>query len=75
MAIASIIFMVHIFCYIVSLKETNVPIDPFFNNMLFLMENSVAKFAAIPLFICLGYYFLFCAHKGNVTLGMRFMFV
>ena len=67
--------MVHIFCYIVSLKANKVPSNPFFNNMLVLMDESVLKFATIPVFICLGYYLLFCAHKGNITLGMRFLFV
>lgn len=75
MAIASLIFMVHIFCYIVSLKANKVPSNPFFNNMLVLMDESVITFATIPVFICLGYYLLFCAHKGNITLGMRFLFV
>lgn len=75
MAIASLVFITHIFAYIVSLKYNKVPSNQFFNNMLVLMEDSVLVFVAIPTFIMLCYYFLFAAHKGNVTLGMRFLFV
>jgi len=74
MAIFSIVFIVHIFCYVI-VQKNNGPVDPVLNTMLVLIEQSAVKFAAIPIFILMGYYFLFCAHKGNVKLGMRFLFV
>ena len=75
MAILSLLFMTHIFCYIVSLKVNKIPSNAFLNNMLVRMENSQVMFAVIPTFILLCYYFLFVAHKGSVALGMRFFFV
>jgi hypothetical protein len=75
MGILSILFIVHIFCYLVVFNQFKVSSQPFFNNMLAMMEDSVMSFAAIPIFLLMGYYFLFCAHKGNIKLGMRFLFV
>jgi hypothetical protein len=75
MGILSVLFIVHIFCYLVVFNQFKVASQPFFNNMLAMMEDSVMSFAAIPLFLLMGYYFLFCAHKGNIKLGMRFLFV
>lgn len=75
MAIWSLMFIVHIFCYLVALKPSGVASNPFYNQMLSLIETSAVQFAAIPIFILCGYYFLFCAHKGNIKLGMRFLFV
>ena len=61
MAIASLVFMTHIFCYLVVFKANGTPYNPFFNRMLSLIEASKVSFAAIPIFIIMGYYFLFCA--------------
>lgn len=75
MGIASLIFVIHIFCYLVTMLKNGVPSDPFLNSMLSKVEASVVQFAAIPMLIISGYYFLFCAQKGNIKLGMRFLFV
>lgn len=71
MGIFSIVFMIHIFCYLVIFKPSGVASNTFFNNMLTLIYNSSAKYLAIPVFCSMGYYWLFCAQKGNVKLGLR----
>jgi len=50
-------------------------VNAFLNNMLFDIQNSPVFFIAIGVFILMGYYVLLCAHKGNIKLGMRFLFI
>lgn len=69
MGIACFLAIVHIFCFLV------VGSDPFFNNMLFRMDNSAVAFATIPLLILIGYYLLLAAYQGQLKLGMRFLWI
>lgn len=69
--IISMILIIHLFLYIL-LKVNGKSIKPFINTILENIENSNASFFATVLFAFIGYYFMFCAIKGNVKLGLRF---
>lgn len=43
--------------------------------MFFKLEDSMLSVLTIPTMILCGYYFLLSAFKGNIKLGMRFLFV
>jgi LMBR1 domain-containing protein 1 len=74
MGIICLIAIIQIFCYVAIVKTTG-PTDQFLNKMLLLIEQSAVSFATIPIFILMGYYILMAAHRGNVKLGMRILFV
>ena len=74
MAIFSIIFIFQVFTYMLVVKNGHY-VNAFLNNMLFDIQNSPVFFITIGVFILMGYYVLLCAHKGNVKLGMRFLFI
>jgi hypothetical protein len=73
--IFSLVMMIHIFCNVAVFQANNVPSDPFLNTMFFKLEDSMLSVVTIPTMILCGYYFLLAAFKGNVKLGMRFLFV
>lgn len=59
------------FLYVL-LKVNGKSVRPFINTLLESIENSNVSFFATVLFAFIGYYFMFCALKGNVKLGLRF---
>jgi LMBR1 domain-containing protein 1 len=67
----SLILIVHLFLYVL-LKVDGKSVKPFLNTVLEDIENSNASFFATVLFAFIGYYFMICAIKGNVKLGLRF---
>lgn len=69
--IISLILIVHLFLYVL-LKVNSKSIKPFLNTVLEDIENSNASFFATVLFAFIGFYFMFCAIKGNVKIGLRF---
>jgi hypothetical protein len=71
MAVMSIIMMVHIFNHIALIVDGKT-VRPFLNAMLEQIETSFAKFLGIVVFCLLGYYYLACAQKGNISIGLRF---
>ena len=70
-----IVVMTHIFDY-VALTVNGLPIAPFLNQWLErIQSNNKSEFIAIVVFCFIGYYILYCAHKGHTKVGLRFYFL
>ncbi len=73
-AALSVITSVHIYCN-VALKVDNKTVEPFLDNMLERIETSSVGFLASVVLTGIGIFFMICALRGNVKLGLRFFFV
>ena len=71
MAVMSIVMMTHIFDHI-ALIINGKTINPFLDAFLDIIQASRAKFLSIVVFCLIGFYFLYCAQKGNIKVGLRF---
>lgn len=67
------LMITHIFSY-VSLSQNEKPIRPLLDQMLEKTQASQARFLSIVVFCILGYYYLYCTHKGHTKSGLRFYF-
>ena len=70
----SVILIIHTFCY-VALKVDGKEVEPFLNDMVEKMEISRVGFLAPVTLSAIGLFFVICAIRGNVKMGLRFFFV
>jgi hypothetical protein len=71
MAIMSILMMTHIFRHIVLIVDGKT-MGPFLETPLVYMRETYAQFLAIVFQCLIGFYFLYCTHKGQCKIGQRF---
>lgn len=70
----NLVMITHIFNYVALEQNGKRQITPFLNQMLEKCQSSQARFLAIVVFSLIGYYYLYCSHKGHTKSGLRFYF-
>jgi LMBR1 domain-containing protein 1 len=69
-ALLSLVLWVHILLYVVLVFD-GVPISPFLNKLLILIEEKIGGFFATFAFAGFAMYLLLCVIKGNFKMGLR----
>lgn len=69
-AILSLTLWLHVLLYVV-LCFDGVPVHPFLNKLLILIEEKIGGFFATFAFAGLAMYLLLCVIKGNFKMGLR----